>query len=149
MANPGRRKSGGERQAPAFAPPDRSRYAVSTQRWHTVSATRYSTMNAAIATEGSSPKFFEMQQGTDEISGCFEPWELVPGGYGKTIRMRLPIECCLARIAPPGSTAAAEPQDLGAFDLYIEVEAAFQVELVFVAIGGDRWAVDERHHEVG
>ena len=68
----------------------------STNGWDTVSVCSVSDLNRAITTQKTYPLSMEYkmsESGVDyTLSAKFKPWSIAPGGDGKNINLRIPVE---------------------------------------------------------
>lgn len=62
-----------------------------TNGWDVISAVRMAEVNMAIATSGTSPKGFEVDNGGVRVCGSFGPWALTEESDGPLITLRLPL----------------------------------------------------------
>lgn len=65
---------------------------TTTLNWDTVFAVPISVVNQSIKDNKSSPKNFEFQDlGGSKCNGDFKDWQIITGGDGTNIRMKIPI----------------------------------------------------------
>lgn len=85
---------------------------ASTGGWDTVFASHIADVNAAIIKAGTSPTSFSATDKEDGLSavGTFGPWQIVPGGDGELIWLRIPFKDTVVTTAegpqPPLNGAA-------------------------------------------
>ncbi len=66
---------------------------VTTNGWDMVSICRVSALNARIKAEKSYPEALSYAVGDDyRVDGTFGPWQVIAGGDGRNIHLRLPME---------------------------------------------------------
>jgi len=80
---------------------DKSQGTVSTLGWDTVFALHIDDLNRAISAQGSSPDSFEVADAQDDISatGSFGLWSVVPGGSQDIVKMQVPLENAILKVA--------------------------------------------------
>lgn len=94
-----------------------------TNGWDTVYAVTFPTVNAAIASQGSSPTAFSFSEtdptfGAISTSGKFGTWQLASGGSGQLVWMSVPVSSGTLQIA--GNTV-----ELSNITITIEVQMEY------------------------
>lgn len=65
---------------------------VSTNGWDTVSICRVTALNEKIKSEKTYPESIEMPQTPLNLAGDFDPWQVITGGDGRNVKLRLPMK---------------------------------------------------------
>ena len=66
--------------------------AVTTNGWDTVSICRVTALNERIKGEKTYPESIEAGQGQLQLKGEFAPWQIITGGDGRNVKIRVPMK---------------------------------------------------------
>lgn len=66
--------------------------AVSTNGWDTVSICRVTALNEKIKSEKTYPESIEISRTQFNLAGDFDPWQVITGGDGRNVKLRLPMK---------------------------------------------------------
>lgn len=66
--------------------------AVTTNGWDTVSVCRVTALNERIKGKKTYPENIEVGQGQLHLKGEFAPWQIITGGDGRNIKIRVPMK---------------------------------------------------------
>lgn len=65
---------------------------ASTNGWDTVSICRVTALNEKIKSEKTYPKSIKMTNTQFNLDGEFDPWQVITGGDGRNVKLRLPMK---------------------------------------------------------
>ncbi|MDD3247228.1 MAG: TULIP family P47-like protein [Methanosarcina sp.] len=65
---------------------------VTTNNWDTVSICRVTALNARIKNQKTYPADISYTESSLSLSGNFDAWQIVPGGDGRNVKLKLPMK---------------------------------------------------------